>query len=88
MITVNEASNKIYQGLYNICFNMPQYDYYSNSGKYLINQRIIEQSLDSLQNLLDNCEETNDSAFNKLVHKVLGTLGSMLFSIIKAEQDT
>lgn len=79
MITVNEAANKIYQGLYNICFNMPQYDYYSNSGKYLINQRIIEQSLDSLQNLLDTCEKTNDSAFNKLVRKVLGTLGSMLF---------
>ena len=79
MITVNEASNKIYQGLYNICFNIPQYDYYSNSGKYLLNQRVFEQSLDSLQNLVDTCEKTNDLSFNKFVHKVLGTLGSMLF---------
>ena len=79
MITTKEASDKIYQGLYNICFNMPQYDYYSNSGKYLLNQRIFEKSLDYLQNLADTCEKTNDSSFNKLVHKVLGTLASMLF---------
>lgn len=78
-LTVKEAANRLHEGLFNICFNIPQYDYYSNTGKYLINQSVFEQSLDSLQSLSDTCERTSDPSFNKLSHNVLGTLFAMLY---------
>ena len=79
MKTVKESSECIYRVLYNICFGMPQYDYYSNPGNYLLNQTVFEQALDSLQNLCETCSNTADEEFNKLVRKTIGAVGSMLY---------
>lgn len=69
--------------LYNLCFKVPPYDYYNDTGKYLLEQSFFEYALNIIQRLADNCTKTPNIEFNKIAHKMLGAIGAIIYTYYK-----
>lgn len=83
MITVEDAVNRLYNELYNIGFSVPPYEEEVTGRYYILDSRVFSSALDRLQELCDICTKTDDAEFNKLTHKVLGTVAAFLYYYYK-----